>query len=55
MYPFLVENVEEASVGLTKEARIVLNGLALSRCVDDAEHLLQMILYQLHQIIIAAK
>lgn len=43
----LVANVQKASLGLSKEPRVVLNGISLSWCVDHAEHFLEVCLQEL--------
>ena len=34
--PVLILNVQETSMWLAKEPRVILDGVALGRCVDDA-------------------
>jgi hypothetical protein len=43
----LIIDVEEAALGSSKELREILNGISFGRRINDAEHLLQMVLDQL--------
>lgn len=43
----LVLDIEEQALRLPEESREVLYGVPLCRCIDDTEHLLQMVMDQL--------
>jgi hypothetical protein len=45
----LIINVQKAAFRSAEEPREILNGVALRRCINDTEHLLQVILDQLHR------
>lgn len=42
-----VEDVEKTSFWLSKDSREVLNRISFSGCIDDAEHLFEVILDEL--------
>jgi len=44
----LIINVQKTAFRSAEEPREILNRIALRRCIDDTEHLLQVILDQLH-------
>lgn len=43
----LIVDIQKTSLGPTKQPRVVLNGIALGRRINDAEHFFQMRLKQL--------
>ena len=43
----LIFDVEEAAFRSSEEPREILNGISFSRCINDTEHLLQVVLDQL--------
>ena len=47
LYAILVEDVQEASFGFAEEPSSFSDGISFGRSVDDAEHLLEMLLNEL--------
>lgn len=45
-----VVDIQEASLGTTEQARIILDGIPLRWRVDDAEHFLKMIVQKLSHV-----